>query len=382
VEWPFESGSLFLILMKNSTENVEQERQRKFEKAIFVIGPTASGKTAFAHLLADRLHMDFGMVCELVNIDAFQFYRGVDIGAAKPSAEELRKYHYRGIDCLDALETIDAVQYARFVWDACQEIAAAGRLPICVGGSGLYLRAALHGLDELPPRQDEIRRMLRASADVWGWPRLHSWLNALAPQRASQLHPNDRTRIERALEIVLQLPDNVAPDMVFRNSLPLEQQPVVGDCYVIRVDCDDSVLKERISRRIDDMFAHGWVDEVQRLKLRWGPAFLASQAGKAIGYEEIYQALPEWAHTCEPCQATHRQTGGGDENVGQPRVFVSEALEKSLKADIATQTWQYVRRQRTWYAKERCDWFFETSLGIVDLQFDAQFLSFLRNHTI
>ena len=338
---------------------------RRFEQAIFVIGPTASGKTAFAHQLAERLPAERGIEAELINLDASQFYRGVDLGSAKPSAEELQRYKYRGVDILDPLESIDAAAYAEFVWRQCQDIAAQGKMPICVGGSGLYLRAVLHGLDPLPTRNDDLRRMFRASADAWGWPLLHDWLKALAPTRAGQLHPNDKTRIERALEIVFQLPEGVSPDSVFSHSQPLNQQELVGSCYVVQIDCRDEVLKTRIDARLDEMFARGWVAEVEELYRHWGSEFFSSQAGKAIGYHDIHKAS---------LAAEAYSTGAGLEKPALDLQIVDE-----LKKRIATLTWQYVRRQRTWNAKEHCDWKFDSSEGIVEIQFPASFLSFLSS---
>jgi tRNA dimethylallyltransferase len=337
---------------------------KRFEQAIFVIGPTASGKTAFAHRLAEMIPSACGAECELINLDAFQFYRTMDIGAAKPTPEELEQYKYRGVDILDPLESIDAAAYADFVWQQCREISARGKLPICVGGSGLYLRAVLHGLDPLPPRNDDLRQMFRASAAEWGWPLLHDWLKALAPSRAAQLHPNDKTRIERALEIVFQLPEGVSPDSVFSQSQPLNQQDLAGNCYVVQIDCSDEVLKQRINLRLDEMFTRGWVAEVECLYQRWGSEFFASQAGKAIGYLDIHQA-------CR--QAEFTAGASGKENSRLDLRVVEE-----LKRKIATSTWQYVRRQRTWNAKERCDWSFDSSKGIVEIQFTASLLGFLN----
>ncbi|MFZ9520313.1 MAG: tRNA (adenosine(37)-N6)-dimethylallyltransferase MiaA [Silvanigrellaceae bacterium] len=336
-----------------------------FERGIFVIGPTASGKTAFAHRLAEMLAVEHRIECELINCDAFQFYRGMDVGAAKPPPHELERYNYRGVDILDPLQSIDAAEYAAFVWAQCRDISALGKMPICVGGSGLYLRAVLHGLDPLPPRNDELRRMLRASAAEWGWPLLHDWLKALAPTRAGQLHPNDKTRIERALEIVFQLPEGVSPDSLFSHSQPLNQQELLGNCYVVHIECSDAALKTRIDSRLDEMFSRGWIAEVRILRQRWGDEFFNSQAGKAIGYREIDSALVESVKN--------------DKANGIP--VSAESLVGELKAKIATLTWQYVRRQRTWNAKEHCDWKFDSSGGIVDLHFPASFLSFLKNHT-
>lgn len=334
-----------------------------FQRAIFIIGPTASGKTALAHTIADRLEAQ-GKPCELVNLDAFQFYRGVTAGTAKPSPEEVSRYRYHGIDLLDACDSIDAARYAEFVWRSTTEIFSRGRWPVCVGGSGLYLRAVLHGLDPLPPRNDDLRAMFRASAAAWGWPELHRWLEQLAPERAAQLHPNDKTRIERALEIAFQLPGDSSFASVFKKDTPLAQQPLVGEAYVIQTDCADDVLKQRISKRIFQMFEAGWFDEVVHLKHRYGNSFARSQAAKAIGYPELYRwidALPE-----------------GDLANEHTLAGLKVRCQSELSERLSTLTWQYVRRQRTWNAKERLDWAVNTTCWIPEqFSFADSFVDFL-----
>lgn len=335
--------------------------EQKFGRAVFVIGPTASGKTAFAHQLFHQLRDQFNIHCGLVNLDAFQFYRGVDVGTAKPHREDVTKYDYRGIDILDVSETVDAARYAEFVWQSCRELNASGRMPVCVGGSGLYLRSVLHGLDPLPPRNDNLRKMFRASAEAWGWPHLHGWLEALAPVRAAQLHPNDKTRIERALEIVFGLPDGMSTDEVFKTPQPLSEQNLLGDYFVVHVDCADAILKTRIRNRIDLMFEQGWVSEVRELRSRCGRVFTDSQAGKAIGYREIFDALEKQGNS------------GGQ---------LDDGILEELKQRISVLTWQYVRRQRTWNAKEIRHGTFDSSDGIAQIQFDASFLSYLEKYRV
>ncbi|MEN9528630.1 MAG: hypothetical protein RI932_503 [Pseudomonadota bacterium] len=335
----------------------------EFEKAVFVVGATATGKTALAHLIADRLKQH-GQTCELVNIDAFQFYRGVTAGTAKPEAQERLHYSYHGIDVLEPLESMDAARYAEFVWSVCRDVAGRGHLPVCVGGSGLYLRSVLHGLDPLPPRHDELRNMFRASAAAWGWPELHRWLALLDPERAAQLHPNDKTRIERALEIYFQLPEGVTSQSLLTKSKKLSEQEQLGQTFIIRVDCADTVLKNRINTRIDEMFAHGWLDEVIALRAQLGPILLESQAFKAIGYREIWAWLDAFEASPESAQGSLSQ--------------IRQACAGALRERIATLTWQYVRRQRTWNAKERCDWAVDSTHWAPDqFSWDNAFVDFL-----
>jgi len=341
----------------------EDTVMRKFEKAVFVVGATATGKTALAHLLAERLEAQ-GQTCELVNIDAFQFYRGVTAGTAKPSPAERVRFRYHGIDILDPLETMDAVRYAEFVWQKCREIAARSHLPVCVGGSGLYLRSVLHGLDPLPPRNDELRKMFRSAAEAWGWPELHRWLTALDSERAAQLHPNDKTRIERALEIIFQLPEGVSTQSLFTKSEKLSEQQRLGETFVIHVDCEDSILKSRISGRIEEMFSHGWVEEVVALQAQFAELILNSQALKAIGYREIWAWLSAFETSAAPLP----------DSLGELR----RASAHDLTERVATLTWQYVRRQRTWNAKERCDWAVDTACWTPEhFSLDNNFVDFV-----
>lgn len=333
----------------------------QFDKAVFIVGPTASGKSAFAHALVDR-QCDLGCTFELVNIDAFQFYRGVTIGTAKPSPEEIRSYFYHGIDILGVTETMDAARYAEFVWKTCREVSSRGAIPVCVGGSGLYLRSALHGLDPLPPRNDALREIFRASANAWGWPELHRWLGALAPARAQELHPNDKTRIERALEIAFQLPEGVSLDSMLSKTKKLAEQPNVGDAFLVHVDCSDEVLKARIEMRLHRMFKEGWVDEVERLFERYGDSFTLTQSFRAIGYPAI------WAWLAEARE--HSKASGMLKGM--------RSTEAELLKLIATQTWQYVRRQRTWNAQEQKDWCLDsTHWDTSRLSFENNFVDFL-----
>lgn len=337
--------------------------EQQFGKAVFIIGPTASGKSAFAHTLVDR-QGELGCTFELVNIDAFQFYREVDAGTAKPTAAELRTYRYHGIDILDFNETIDASRYAKFVWDTCCTIASRGVVPVCVGGSGLYLRAVLHGLDPLPPRSEPLRALFRASAAAWGWPELHRWLEAMAPERAAELHPNDKTRIERALEIAFQLPDGVDMKTLFNKTERLSRQRVLGDAYLIHVDCSDEELKKRIKLRTRAMIDQGWIAEVKRLFEAHGDALRQAQSFRAIGYPDIL----DWITNQKPLAA-------GESPMETPSLFGFEALVEGVE----TQTWRYVKRQRTWNAKERCDWAVDTTrwdpMGVSYIDSFVEFLT-------
>ncbi len=288
-------------------------------RAIVVIGATASGKTALAHGIADAWRA-LGVSAELVNLDAFQFYRGLSVGTAKPSPAEIIRYLYHCVDILDADERIDAADYARRAHAACADIVLRGGIPICVGGSGLYLRAFLHGLDALPREDAGIRLFLRRRAAEIGWPALHGWLQVLDPERAKELHPNDGVRIERAIEIFFLTGKRVSES--YKRSSALREQDMLFNAFVVHVDSKDAALRERINCRVREMLGAGWIDEVRVLAERYGSGLDSLQCMKAIGYRDVLKYL---------------QISGDFEGLG---------------AAIATQTWQYARRQRTWNAKE------------------------------
>jgi tRNA dimethylallyltransferase len=313
-------------------------------RAVIVVGPTASGKTALAHGLADRL-CQLGRRVELVNLDAFQIYRGVTAGTAKPSAAEMQRYSYHCIDFAEADARIDAQMFARMAHDACAAIFERGAIPLAVGGSGLYLRAFLHGLDPLPEKDDSIRQFLRASAARFGWSHLHRWLQLVDRVRAAELHPNDGVRIERALEITL-LTGEPASEQRTRTDAT-GQQKSLFDALVIQTEADDATLRQRITRRVPELIKLGWESEVRGMRSRFGERLAELQCMKAIGYKEILEAI-------EAIEADLR-----------PEVYAGVAER------IATLTWQYARRQRVWNAKERCDLLFSHGRDSLETTSDA-----------
>lgn len=300
--------------------------------AILIIGPTASGKTSLAHAIADSLKQQ-KMNTELVNLDAFQIYKDVIAGTAKPNIDEINKYDYHCIDMISPPENLDANSFAKIATNICHEITSRGHIPICVGGSGLYLRAFLHGLDELPPRDDKFRTQLRKIAEEKGWPWCHQLLKEVDPIRASELHPNDKTRIERALEIYQMLGK---PMSSLRSKTEMiGTQNTLFPCYVIHLEPADIFLKERIKERIPLLFKQGWVLEVQKLLHTYGENLRNFHSMKAIGYLEIIDYLIK-----------NKEQFSQNFELAPPDYL----LEK-----INTLTWQYAKKQGTWNSKEKKD---------------------------
>ena len=165
--------------------------------AIFIMGPTASGKTALAMSLRQRFPV------ELISVDSALIYRGMDIGTAKPTAEELAQAPHRLIDIRDPAESYSA---ADFRADALREMAAItaeGKIPLLVGGTMLYFKALLEGLSPLPPADPDVRAQIEKQAQELGWEALHRQLQQVDPDSAARIHPKDPQRLSRALEVFL-----------------------------------------------------------------------------------------------------------------------------------------------------------------------------------
>lgn len=294
-------------------------------KCIVILGATASGKTALAHKIADELFKQ-NKNCQLVNLDAFQIYKELNIGTAKPTQEEILKYKYHGIDICKINENLDANTFARLCWQSCDAIYQKNSIPICVGGSGLYLRAFLHGLDSLPTRNEKIRQEIEEVAQRDGWPACHAWLARVDPIRAQELHPNDKTRIERALEIFLA---TGVPQSANRSKEKLlKEQMTLFPCFVIHCKKETAILKEDINKRVEFLFEQGWQEEVVQLYIKYGSELQHFHALQAIGYKQIVQSL-------------------------QKPTMQAQLVEK-----IKTLTWQYAKKQLTWCAKEKTDFFY------------------------
>lgn len=304
---------------------------------VLILGPTASGKSELAHRLCEALGPD---KAGIVNLDILQVYRGLEIGTGKPDIVERERYHYLNIDLAEPLERMDTEIFVRSAWDQVHSLAAAGKRAFVVGGSGLPSRAFLSGLDVLPAADDALRTRLRGIAAERGWPWLHARLACIDPKRASEIHGNDRTRIERALELFILTGE--APSALYaRNSIRKAAMPQPATSHaqvkVVRFEPDPAWLKGRISSRVSRMLGAGWIAEVVALADRYGfAALVEAQSMRAIGYREILDAVHAGGSAAE---------GGG---LG--------TIDPAELADfISTRTWQYARRQLNWNAGERVD---------------------------
>ena len=247
--------------------------------AIFLMGPTASGKTALACELSERFPLD------LVSVDSALVYRGMDIGTAKPDPATLARYPHALVDIRDPIQPYSAADFRADALPVMQRISARGRVPLLVGGTGLYFRALQQGLSELPEADPATRARLAAEARQLGWPAMHARLARLDPAAASRIGRNDEQRLQRALEVI---------ELAGR---PLSELQRGGGTHfpwrVLKLALlppDRHVLHERIARRFDAMLAEGFLDEVRALRAR-GDLHADLPAIRAVGYRQAWHYL-------------------------------------------------------------------------------------------
>jgi tRNA dimethylallyltransferase len=248
---------------------------------IALAGPTASGKTAVALALA-REHP-----VEIVSVDSALVYRGMDIGTAKPSADELRAVPHHLIDILDARESYSA---AAFVADAARlidEIRARGAMPLLVGGTMLYFKALFDGIDAMPAADAAVRARIDAEAAELGWPAMHARLAQVDPVTAARLAPQDSQRIQRALEVY---ESSGQPLSHFHGSDSKSTRGVEGGRLFSLEPVDRAWLHARIAQRFDAMLAAGLLDEVRALRAR-GDLSPELPSMRCVGYRQAWETL-------------------------------------------------------------------------------------------
>ncbi|MFO7985869.1 MAG: tRNA (adenosine(37)-N6)-dimethylallyltransferase MiaA [Desulfatiglandaceae bacterium] len=275
-------------------------------KCIVIAGPTASGKTAFAVELARHLSG------EIVNADSMQIYRGMDVGTAKPDDAEKQGVPHHLLDVVAPDEPFNAAVYRRLAFPVVMDICSRKKSCLVVGGTGLYIKALLGGLMTAPSSDSGLRDRLRAECDALGTSHLHARLARLDPAYAQNVHPNDRVRIIRGLEIIQltgQIPSQLMQTHGFTDR--------TLKCLKIGLHVDRKLLYDRIDKRTEDMVEKGLVQETQALLKKGYSPDLKSM--KAIGYRHMIRYLKG---TCTLGEATER-----------------------LKRD----TRRYAKRQMTWF---------------------------------
>ncbi len=244
---------------------------------VVILGPTASGKTTLSLALAEKF------AGEIVNCDSVAMYREFDIGTAKPTAEERGRAPHHFFDCVEPTEYITAGEYARRARPVLAEIRGRGRLPIVVGGTGLYLRALLEGLFPGPQRSEELRKRLREISGNRGAGHLHRILRRLDRAAAEKVHTNDIPKLIRAIEVCLASQQKMS-ELWHQGRDPLQGFRIVR----VGLDPERAALYERINRRARQMFEAGLVEETERLIDKYGAE---ARPLASLGYKQAAQLL-------------------------------------------------------------------------------------------
>jgi tRNA dimethylallyltransferase len=266
----------------NATD-VSAAQQRPVD-AIAIVGPTASGKTAAALALASSLHSQGG--AEIISVDSALVYRGMDIGTAKPSREELDAVPHHLIDTLDPLQSYSAAEFAKDASALIRDIRARGKTPLLVGGTMLYLKALLEGLNDIPAANPEIRAQIQQEAEQLGWPTLHARLALVDPQTAARLAPGDSQRIGRALEVWTATGQTLTSfHQSAKAHAPNWHIPVIS-----LEPTDRAWLHQRIALRFEQMMAAGFMDEVKALRVR-GDLHPDLPSMRCVGYRQAWEGL-------------------------------------------------------------------------------------------
>lgn len=275
-------------------------------KIIVICGPTAIGKTTVGIELAERFES------EIISADSMQVYKRMDIGTAKPTPRELARVSHHLIDVVEPDESFDAVQYSKLAREKILEFHNQGKIPFVVGGTGLYIKALLHGLYPSQSIDPAIRERLKAEADEHGSAGIHARLKEIDPETAARLHPNDTYRILRALETA---ETTGQPISQHHREHGFSDTPY--DSLKIGLHMDRQQLYERINQRVDLMLANGLIDEVKGLLNMGYSGSLKSM--QSIGYHHMVEYI-------------------------QNRLDWEEAV-RTLKRD----TRRFAKRQLTWF---------------------------------
>jgi tRNA dimethylallyltransferase len=224
--------------------------------AILLMGPTASGKTAVALQLAATLP------CEIISVDSAQVYKDMNIGTAKPDADTLKRAPHHLINVIEPHESYSAARFRDDALALMREISERGNIPLLVGGTMLYFKSLVEGLNDLPEADSTIRLIIETMAEEEGWPALHEKLRKVDPETAARLEPNDAQRVQRALEIYYITGKSMTdllkkPKYVYFPYTPIR---------ISLVPADRAALHERIAQRFDAMLSAGLVDELRRLR--------------------------------------------------------------------------------------------------------------------
>jgi len=255
----------------------------EFPVCLAIAGPTASGKTAAALAIARE------MPVEIISVDSALVYRGMDIGTAKPSAQELAAVPHHLIDIRDPLQAYSAAEFVRDATQLIHEIHAHGKLPLLVGGTMLYFKALFDGLDDMPKADAQVRANLEAEAQAKGWPALHAELARVDPVTAARLAPGDSQRIQRALE-VFRVSGRPLSSFHTTKTIAAGADAARATTLISLEPSDRAWLHARIAQRFDAMLAAGFLNEVKALRAR-GDLHPDLPSMRCVGYRQAWEAL-------------------------------------------------------------------------------------------
>ncbi len=266
-------------------------------EALAITGPTASGKTGLALAIAEHLQEHGG--AEIISVDSALVFKGMDIGTAKPSASELASVPHHLIDIRDPLNAYSAAEFTHDALACILEIRSRGKMPILVGGTMLYFKALMEGLNDMPGADPLIRAVIQTEAETLGWPAMHALLSQVDPLTAARLAPADSQRISRALE-VFRISGKALSSFHQINLAPTDPSALTPahsnalqwpDVPLLSLEPKDrSWLHKRIEERFDDMLSHGFLDEVKVLRAR-GDLTPDLPAMRCVGYRQAWEAL-------------------------------------------------------------------------------------------
>ena len=249
-------------------------------KAIFLMGPTGTGKTDLAVAIRQQLAV------EIISVDSALVYKQMDIGTAKPDAATLKQAPHRLIDFLDPAQAYSAADFREDALKEMAEITRSGRIPLLAGGTMLYFRALEHGLSELPSADPEVRNRLLAEAEQYGWLALHERLQKIDPEAAQRIHPNDPQRLQRALEVY---------ELTGQSLSDLQKSMRFAACpyqllKIALTPADRTWLHVRLEQRFDKMLNNGLIKEVENLHQRTD-LNISLPAIRAVGYRQVWEYL-------------------------------------------------------------------------------------------
>ena len=263
------------------------EPQHRALTLVALAGPTASGKTAAAFAIA--AHLAPRMPVEIISVDSALVYRGMDIGTAKPTADELARVPHHLINIRDPLQAYSAAEFVADTERLVADITARGALPLLVGGTMLYFKALFDGIDPMPPADPQVRADIEAEAAAQGWHALHAQLALVDPATAARLPPNDSQRIQRALEVYSVSGQPLSSFHTPKNRASSEDG-TGATAFISLEPTDRTWLHKRIAQRFDTMLADGLLDEVRGLRAR-GDLHPDLPSMRCVGYRQAWEVL-------------------------------------------------------------------------------------------